>query len=71
MIVANIKKLGSPSAPLGATVSNVTNTSVVLSWLPSESDGGRDFSEIFYFVYIMGNFHLSSVEYCRVEMLFF
>ena len=33
---------GPPSAPLNVSVSSVTNTSAVLSWLPPEDDGGRD-----------------------------
>ena len=45
---------GPPSAPLNLTVSNVTNTSVVLSWLPPEDDGGRDISEIYYTVIAEG-----------------
>jgi hypothetical protein len=43
-----------PSAPLNVSVSNVTNTSVVLSWLPPEDGGGRDFSEIYYTITAMG-----------------
>ena len=45
---------GPPSAPLNLTVSNVTNTSVVLSWLPPEDDGGRNISEIYYTVIAEG-----------------
>ena len=45
---------GPPSAPLNLTVSNVTNISVVLSWLPPEDDGGRDISEIYYTVIAEG-----------------
>ena len=44
----------SPSAPLNLTVSNVTNTSVVLSWLPPEDDGGRNISEMYYTVIAEG-----------------
>ena len=50
----NITNLGPPSAPLNLTVSNVTNTSVVLSWLPPEDDGGRNISEIYYTVIAKG-----------------
>jgi len=35
-------------------VSNVTNTSVVLSWQPPEDDGGRDLSEIYFRVTATG-----------------
>ena len=44
----------SPSSPMNLTVSNVTNTSVVLSWLPPEDDGGRNISEIYYTVIAEG-----------------
>ena len=37
-----------PSAPLNVRVFNVTNTSVILSWLPPEDGGGRDMSELYY-----------------------
>ena len=45
---------GPPSAPLSVSVSSVTNTSAVLSWLPPEDDGGRDHSEIHYTVTATG-----------------
>ena len=45
---------GSPSAPLNLSISNVTNTSVILSWLPPEDGGGRDFSEIYYTITARG-----------------
>ena len=45
---------GSPSAPRNLTVSNVTNTSVILSWLPPEFNGGRNRSEIYYEIRYIG-----------------
>ena len=44
----------SPSAPVNVSVSNVTNTSVILSWLPPEDGGGRDLSEIHYTITARG-----------------
>lgn len=44
----------SPSAPLDLTISNLTNTSVVISWLPSLHDGGRNRSEIYYDITYLG-----------------
>ena len=38
----------SPSAPVNVTISNMTNTSATLSWLPPEYSGGRNISEITY-----------------------
>ena len=46
--------VGSPSAPLNLSKSNVTNTSVILSWLPPEDGGKRDFSEIYYTITARG-----------------
>ena len=44
----------SPGRPSDVRVSNVTNTSAVLSWSPPVNDGGRPLSEIFYTVQIHG-----------------
>ena len=46
----------SPSAPVSVSVSNVTNTSVILSWLPPEDGGGRDLSEIHYTITATGEY---------------
>ena len=54
ILMVHVTNLGPPSAPLNLTVSNVTNTSVVLSWLPPEDDGGRNISEIYYTVIAEG-----------------
>ena len=44
----------SPGSPSSLSVSNVTNTSVVLSWSPPVNGGGRPLSEIFYTVTATG-----------------
>ena len=59
---------GPPSAPLNLTVSNVTNTSVVLSWLPPEDDGGRNISEIYYTVIAEGG-HAVSIHCIHVKLI--
>ncbi|CAI8035608.1 Ephrin type-A receptor 4-B [Geodia barretti] len=52
----------SPSAPRNLTVSNVTNTSAVLSWSPPDNGGGRPLYEIFYTVYTYYNGSLATME---------
>ena len=47
----------SPGPPSDVRVSNVTNTSAVLSWSPPVNDGGRPFSEIFYTITATGEHH--------------
>ena len=44
----------SPGPPSDVRVSNVTNTSAVLSWSPPVNDGGRPLSEIFYTITAAG-----------------
>ena len=44
----------SPGSPSSLRVSNVTNTSVVLSWSPPVNGGGRPLSEIFYTITAIG-----------------
>ena len=48
----------SPGPPSSLEVSNVTNTSAVLSWSPPVNDGGRPLSEIFYTITATGKFLL-------------
>ena len=47
----------SPGPPSDVRVSNVTNTSAVLSWSPPVNDGGRPLSEIFYTITATGEWH--------------
>ena len=58
----------SPSAPVSVNVSNVTNTSVILSWLPPEDGGGRDLSEIHYTITARGEYRKMNrgFEACKV-----
>ena len=44
----------SPGPPSDVRVSNVTNTSAVLSWSPPDDDGGRPLYEIVYTVTATG-----------------
>ena len=44
----------SPGPPSDVRVSNVTNTSAVLSWSPSDNGGGRPLYEIVYTVTATG-----------------
>jgi hypothetical protein len=53
----------SPSAPLNLSISNVTNTSAILSWLPPEDGGGRNFSEIYYTITARGTGGASTVVF--------
>ena len=48
----------SPGPPSGLRVSDVTNTSAVLSWSPPVNDGGRPLSEIFYTITATGKKHI-------------
>ena len=48
----------SPGPPSDVRVSNVTNTSAVLSWSPPVNDGGRPLSEMFYTITATGEFLL-------------
>ena len=44
----------SPGPPSNLSLSNVTNTSALLSWSPPDNGGGRPLSEIFYTVTATG-----------------
>ena len=44
----------SPGPPSNLSLSNVTNTSAVLSWSSPDNGGGRPLSEIFYTVTATG-----------------
>ena len=58
----------SPSAPVNVTISNMTNTSATLSWLPPEYSGGRNISEITYNITYSGVYEWDSlfIKYCYV-----
>ena len=46
----------SPGPPSDLRVSNVTNTSAILSWSPPDNDGGRPLYEIVYTIIGLGTF---------------
>ena len=46
----------SPGPPSDLRVSNVTNTSAVLSWSPPNDNGGRPLYEIVYTITAMGEY---------------
>ena len=50
----------SPGRPSDVRVSNVTNTSAVLSWSPPDNGGGRPLYEIGYTVNATGTFSIDS-----------
>ena len=52
----------SPGPPSDFNLSNVTNTSALLSWSPPDNGGGRPLSEIFYTVTATGEFFSSILE---------
>ena len=52
----------SPGPPSDLRLSNVTNTSAVLSWSPPDNGGGRPLSEIVYTVTATCEFFSSILE---------
>ena len=54
MICFVFSSLASPSSPRTLMLQNVTNTSVVISWLKPVHLGGRDANELFYVIIVTG-----------------
>ena len=54
---ANSYSTESPGPPSSLRVSNVTNTSAVLSWSPAVNGGGRPLSEIVYTITAVGKYY--------------
>ena len=59
----------SPGPPSNLSLSNVTNTSALLSWSPPDNGGGRPLSEIFYTVTATGECGLMELALYSVVLV--